>query len=446
MSKNIFHTISQFYRHPYLCLNKKIMQVFKFGGASVKDANAVKNVGDVLKFFPNEKICVVISAMGKTTNALERLTDAFFYKNGNAELILEEIKSFHFSICKELFQNPSHPIFNELENTFVELHWAIEDAPTHGYDFEYDQIVSMGEVISTKIVSAYLNEIGLNNKWIDARGIIQTDNTYREGKVDFDLTENLAKKELIPLFDALNIVITQGFIGGTSENFTTTLGREGSDYTASILAYCLSAKSVTIWKDVPGVLNADPKWFSKTKKIDELSYQDAIELTYYGATIIHPKTIKPLQNKQIPLYVKSFINPKESGTIIRDGEKRLNIPSYIFKVHQILISLQPKDFSFIAEENLSDIFEIISKHQVKINLMQLSAISFSICCDNTSKIKPMLEELQVLFKVLYNENVELMTVRYYNEQTLETLTKNKIVLLEQRSRYTVQMIMKNENE
>lgn len=419
------------------------MQVFKFGGASVKDAEAVKNLGSVLKLFPNEKICVVISAMGKTTNALERLTDAFFHKKENAETVLEEIKDFHLKICHHLFDSPDHPIYTELENTFVELHWAIEDEPTHGYDFEYDQIVSMGEVISTKIVSAYLNKIGINNKWLDARGIIQTDNTYREGKVDFELTETLAKKDLTPLFDSNNIVITQGFIGGTSENFTTTLGREGSDYTASILAYCLSAKSVTIWKDVPGVLNADPKWFKNTKKIDELSYQDAIELTYYGASVIHPKTIKPLQNKGIPLLVKSFIHPKEQGSIIQESSKRLQIPSYIFKVHQILISIQPKDFSFIAEENLSDIFEIISKHQVKINVMQLSAISFSVCCDNSEKIKPLIEELQVLFKVLYNENVELMTVRYYNEETLESLTKNKTVLLEQRSRFTVQMIMKN---
>lgn len=422
------------------------MQVFKFGGASVKDATAVKNVGDVLNFFPNEKICIVISAMGKTTNALERLTDAFFHKKGNAEDLLEEIKSFHFSICKELFPNENHQIYNELENTFVELHWAIEDEPTHTYDFEYDQIVSMGEVISTKIVSAYLNEIKIHNKWIDARGIIQTDNTYREGKVDFDLTESLVERELLPLFNANNILITQGFIGGTSENFTTTLGREGSDYTASILAYCLNAKSVTIWKDVPGVLNADPKWFKNTKKIDELSYQDAIELTYYGASVIHPKTIKPLQNKGIPLIVKSFLNPKEPGTIIRESNKRLQIPSYIFKTHQILISLQPKDFSFIAEENLSDIFEIISRHHVKINLMQLSAISFSICCDNDAKIKSLLDELQVLFKVLYNENVELMTIRYYNDETIESLTKNKRILLEQKSRFTVQMIMKNENE
>ncbi len=421
------------------------MQVFKFGGASVKDADGIKNVAEVLKQFPKKKLCVVISAMGKTTNALERLTKAFFYKTENAEKILEEIKQAHYTICKNLFTNPSHSIYTDLENTFVELHWSIEDEPTHSYDFEYDQIVSIGEVVSTKIVSAYLNDIGITNKWMDARGLIQTDNTYREGKVDFELTEALVKTQIEPQLISHGIIVTQGFIGGTSENFTTTLGREGSDYTASILAYCLNATNVTIWKDVPGVLNADPKWFTKTKKIDELTYQDAIELTYYGATVIHPKTIKPLQNKQIPLYVKSFLNPMESGTVIKDGENRLNIPSYIFKVNQVLISIQPKDFSFIAEDNLSDIFELFSKHGVKINLMQLSAISFSVCCDDDAeKIKLLVTELQQTFKVLYNSDLELMTVRYYTPETIDLLTKNKLILLEQKSRFTVQMVMKNE--
>jgi len=423
------------------------MQVFKFGGASVKDAEAVKNVAKVLKQFPGQSLGIVISAMGKTTNSLENLVNTFFYKSGNPEEILEEIKQFHFTICKELFSDPNHPIYTELENTFVELHWAIEDEPTHSYDFEYDQIVSMGEIISTKIVSAYLNDAGLKNTWVDIRGVIQTDNTYREGKVDFELTEALVNKLIVPQLNSSFVFITQGFIGGTSENFTTTLGREGSDYTASILAYCLNAKNVTIWKDVPGVLNADPKWFNRTKKIDELSYHDAIELTYYGATVIHPKTIKPLQNKQIPLYVKSFLNPKEEGTVIKDGEKRLNIPSYIFKVNQVLLSIQPKDFSFIAEDNLSDIFELFSKQGVKINLMQLSAISFSVCCDQDEhKIKALVKKLQEPFKVLYNSSVELMTVRYYTQDTIDVLTKNKIILLEQRSRYTVQMVMKNDPE
>lgn len=265
------------------------MQVFKFGGASVKDAESVKNVAKVISLFPEQKIAIVISAMGKTTNALERLAKAYFYKSENPEIILQDIKSNHLSICNDLFSSTHHQIYTDLENAFVELYWAIEDEPTGSFDFEYDQIVSMGEILSTKIVSAFLNEIHIQNKWVDARGVIQTDNSYREGKVDFELTERLINTQLKAEFEKSNLVITQGFIGGTSENYTTTLGREGSDYTASILAYCLNANDVTIWKDVPGVLNADPKWFSKTTKIKELSYQDAIELTYYGATVIHPK-------------------------------------------------------------------------------------------------------------------------------------------------------------
>lgn len=422
------------------------MKVFKFGGASVKDADAVKNVVTVLKGFPGEKLTVVVSAMGKTTNALERLTDAFFYKKENAENVLEEIKKYHFSILGELFEDTTHPFYTELENTFVELQWAIEDEPTHEYNHEYDQIVSMGEIISTKIVSAYLNHAGLPNKWIDIRGIIQSDNTYREGKVDFELTEKLVQDDLAPQFTNTDIVITQGFLGGTSENFTTTLGREGSDYTAAILAYCSNAESVTIWKDVPGVLNADPKWFNNTQKIDELTYQDAIELAYYGATVIHPKTIKPLQNKKIPLYVKSFLKPENEGTVIKDINKHLPIPSFIFKVNQLLITISPKDFSFIAEENLSRIFSTFYKHQVKIHVMQLSAISFSVCVDmDERKIPELVAELHNDYKVLYNENLELITIRYYDQSTIDRVCINKQTLLEQKSRYTVQLVVKNLN-
>jgi len=419
------------------------MQVFKFGGASVKDANAVKNVAAILKRYEGKQLVVVVSAMGKITNALERLVDAYFYKKENAEAVLEEIKAFHLNIVNELFPDKSHAFYNDLENTFVEIQWAIEDEPTGTYNFEYDQIVSMGEVISTKIISAYLNEIGLKNKWMDARGLVQTDNTYREGKVDFDLTESLVKKDLIPAVVANNIVITQGFLGGTSENFTTTLGREGSDYTAAILAYCVNAENVTIWKDVPGVLNADPKWFDNTIKISELTYQDAIELTYYGATVIHPKTIKPLQNKGIPLFVRSFLNHDEEGTVVKESGRKLPIPSFIFKVNQVLISLQAKDFSFIAEDNLSSIFEVFYKHGVKIHMMQLSAINFSVCTDNDAqKIPGLLAELQNDFKVLYNDNLELCTIRYYDQSTLDRVCINKQILLEQKSRYTAQMVLK----
>jgi aspartate kinase len=416
------------------------MKVFKFGGASVKDANAVKNVATILNRFPNENIIVVISAMGKITNALERLTDAYFFKKGDATSVLSEIKNYHFDILNQLFENKNHPIFNELNNTFVELEWAIEDEPTHEYNHEYDQIVSMGEIISTKIVSAYLNEVNIKNEWLDVRGIIQTDNTYREGRVDWQLTQQLSSK----LSQSKGVFITQGFIGGTSENFTTTLGREGSDYTAAILAFTCNAESVTIWKDVPGVLNADPKWFDETKKLEQISYQDAIELAYYGATVIHPKTIKPLQNKKIPLYVKSFIHPEEKGTVINELQSPLPIPCFIFKVNQVLISISPKDFSFIIEENLSDIFNLFAEKQVKVNVMQNSAISFSISVDNDErKLPDLIQTLQKQYRVLYNDNLELITIRYYDQATIERVTIDKKVLLEVKSRNTVQLVVKN---
>ncbi len=429
------------------------MKVFKFGGASVKDAEAVKNVVTILKKFPNENIIVVVSAMGKVTNALERLTNVIFYPSQNegnnnmeAHTVLDEIKKYHFQIIEQLFTNKNHPIYNEINNAFVELDWAIEDGPTLSYGHTYDQIVSIGEIVSTKIVAAYLTESGLANKWMDARDFIQTDNTYREGKVDWELTQELVDKNLLPVFSKkeVPIVVTQGFIGGTSENFTTTLGREGSDYTAAIIAYTTNAESVTIWKDVPGVLNADPKWFDDTQKIEQLSYQDAIELAYYGATVIHPKTIKPLQNKKISLYVKSFVSPEQPGTVINDTQSILPVPCFIFKMDQVLLSISPKDFSFIVEENFSDIFKLLAQKQIKINMMQNSAISFSLCIDNdTHKLSDLIKTLQKDYRVLYNENMELVTIRYYNQATIDRVTTNKKVLLEVKSRYTVQLVVQS---
>jgi len=292
------------------------MQVFKFGGASVKDAASIKNSSAIIQKYAKEPTVIVISAMGKITNQLEKLVKAYYFAEGDVNLILAEIKNFHLSIVDELFPNKKSTIYADLENVFVELLWALEEAPAFSYDQHYDQIVCQGEILSTKIVSAYLNENGIQNTWLDARGIIQTDNSYREGIVDYELSESLVKSTLLPQLNNKAIVITQGFIGGTSENYSTTLGREGSDYTAALLAYFVDARQIIIWKDVPGVLNADPKYFKNTKKIDELSYHDAIELTYFGISVIHPKTIKPLQNKNIPLLVKSFLQPEEKGTVI----------------------------------------------------------------------------------------------------------------------------------
>jgi aspartate kinase len=412
------------------------MKVFKFGGASVKDAESVRNVASVLKRFPNEKIIVVISAMGKTTNTLEKLADAFFQKK-EYKTILKDIKQYHTGIMQKLFSNSDHSVFKEVDELFS----SFEKSTSSGkYNKDYDQIVSLGEIISTKIVSAYLNETGIKNKWLDARDIIKTDNTWREGKVNWELTE----RNCSALKNSKEIIIIQGFIGKTADNFTTTLGREGSDYTAAIFAYCINAESVTIWKDVPGVMNADPKWFDETKLIDQMSYQDAIELSYYGATVIHPKTIKPLQNKKIPLYVKSFLQPDEKGTVINDFQSPLPIPCFIFKVNQILLSISPKDFSFIVEENFSDIFKTFSEHNVKTNVMQNSAISFSVCLDNDEKkIPDLISALQKNFRVLYNDNLELITIRYYDQHTIDRVCVGKKILLEHKSRYTVQLVVKN---
>lgn len=420
------------------------MKIFKFGGASVKDAEGVKNLAKVLSLYANEKLLVVVSAMGKTTNALERLTKAYYFKNDDAFTILQEVKNYHYEILKNLFEDKNHPIFDEINNAFVEIEWAIEDAPTGSFDYEYDQIVSVGEILSTKIVSAYLFHIGVQTSLLDARDVIKTDNTYREGKINWEQTEKLANKLIPELFTKNQVIVTQGFIGGTSENFTTTLGREGSDYTAAILAWSLNAKDVTIWKDVSGVMNADPKWFDNTVVLEQISYNDAIELAYYGASVIHPKTIQPLQNKKIKLFVKSFINPDLKGTEISDWQNPLPIPSFIFKVNQVLISIMPKDFSFIAEENLRDIFNLFSSHRVKINVMQNTAISFSVCVDDDEiRIPQLIADLQKTFKVLYNKGVELATIRHYNQQTIERVSVDKEILLELKSRNTVQLVMKN---
>jgi aspartate kinase len=423
------------------------MKVFKFGGASVKDASAVKNAGEILKQFEGEKLVVVISAMGKTTNGLEKVVNACYNKTNDALLILEEIKSFHEKIMGELFENDKHEVYQKVNNLFVEVEWVIEDEP-RGYDFIYDQIVSFGELISTTIVSAWLNENGIGNNWLDIRDCLLTDNNYREAKVDWKQSELLFNEKIPALFASHPIVITQGFIGNTSENFTTTLGREGSDYTAAIIAHIMNAESVTIWKDVPGVLNADPKFFNDAQKLEQLSYLDAIELAYYGASVIHPKTIKPLENKNIPLHVRSFLQPTAKGTTIgKDLQTKPLVPSFIFKTNQVLISISAKDFSFIAEENLSAIFGTLAEIGIKLNLMQNSAISFSVCIDDDQfKVPKLIERLKEDYRVRYNSDLQLYTIRHYYPSTIETLSTGRDILLEQRSRNTAQLVMKAEEK
>lgn len=416
------------------------MRIFKFGGASVKDAESVKNVATILNTNTSkERLCVVVSAMGKTTNLLEEIAKNYFNKVDTSNQ-LNLLKEYHFSICKNLFSN-NDKFFEELHNVFVELEWILEEEPGMDFSFVYDQIVCLGEILSTKIIAAFLNNTGLNCNWVDARDLIKTDNTYREGKVDWDSTLSCTKEYFTKNYHQL--ILTQGFIGGTSENFTTTLGREGSDYSAAILAYCLDAKEVLIWKDVPGVLNADPKYFSNTFVLNHLSYQDTIELAYYGATVIHPKTIKPLQNKNIALKVKSFLNPNLEGTLIDGSNTTEHKPSYIVKRNQVVMSIFPKDFSFIIEDNLSEIFKVFSQKQVKINLMQNSAISFSVCINNDeNKIQELIPLLKNNYKVLFNEKLQLITIRYFNEETENSVLKNKEKILEQRSRHTLQVVVK----
>jgi aspartate kinase len=418
------------------------MLVFKFGGASVKDAAGVINLSNIVKKYEDQKLLIVVSAMGKTTNALEKLTKA--YADGSDELndIYSEIKDYHFNIIKALFA-PSHAIYNDVANTFVEIDWMIEDEPHDSFDFIYDQIVSIGELVSTRIVAAYLNEAGIKTQWLDVRGYVHTDNNYREGNVNWDKTRASISQEIPALLDK-GVVVTQGFLGGTSENFTTTLGREGSDYTASIFASCLGAESVTTWKDVPGILNADPKFFSDTVKFNELSYAEAIEMTYYGASVIHPKTIKPLQNAKIPLLVKSFNAPEEPGTVISEtADMHFEKPVIILKQNQVLLSVSAKDYSFISENHLSDIFKLFAQNHIKINVMQTSALSFSVCFDfYPERFKNLLASLSDNFKVKYNEQIMLITVRHYKLHTLKTLTQDKTVLLEQVSRNTAQLVVK----
>ena len=409
------------------------MNVFKFGGASVKDAAGVRNLGQIVGA-QGQNAVVVVSAMGKTTNALEELVQAF--TNGQTDAVqrqLTAIRQYHTRITDELTGD-----FTAVSQTFDALESYLQQPPTGSFDQIYDQIVSLGEVLSTQIVAAYLAHVGLPIRWVDARQLIRTDSTFREGRVDWPTT-NRRITETVP---TNGVTVTQGFIGQTQDGRTTTLGREGSDYTAAIFAHCLNAESVTIWKDVPGVLNADPKWFDETVLLEKLTYQDAIELAYYGATVIHPKTIKPLQNKDIPLRVRSFVQPDLPGTVIGSFGESLTIPSFIFKVDQVLLSLHPNDFSFIAEDNLSRIFGRFAQAGVKINLMQNTAISFSVVVDNRSdRVPALLEQLKQDFRVSYNEGLELITIRYYDQSTIDRVLVDKKLLLEQKSRYTVQLVV-----
>jgi len=418
------------------------MQVFKFGGASVRDATAIHNIKNIISTYDTKKLLVVVSAIGKTTNALEAILHAYFNKMGNSFTLLRELKSQHDAIVAALIADTAHPVYNALNNKFVELEWLLEEEPIESYDYLYDQIVGVGEYLSTIIVSHYLNYCGIHNQWIDARDLIRTDNNYREGHVDIRYSEQLTQA-LLPNILCEKIVITQGFIGGTSENYITTLGREGSDYSAAIFSNLLNADRMTVWKDVPGVMNADPRIFDFAILLRVLSYHEAIEMTYYGASVIHPKTIKPLQNKKIPLYVRSFVNPNVEGTIIHEVNITDFPPIVVLKKNQVLASIATTNYSFMNEKNLTTIYHIFTQHKTRINTSQQSAMTFSVCFDKDNmKLNPLLDELKKHFDVKINEAVELITIRHYTKEMINRLLLNRTLLLEQKSRYTVQFVLK----
>ena len=416
------------------------MRIFKFGGASVKDAAGVKNVVKVLEETGHENTLLVVSAMGKITNAMEAVVDAYFSDKSKISGSIQEVVEYHETILLELFKSREHSIFTKIKTLIDEVQGFLVWNKSPKYNFVYDQVVGYGELLSTTIISAYLQEIGIDNNWVDVRTVIKTDSNYRDVTVNWEKTQERVSKGI----DQKKLNITQGFLGSDDNNFTTTLGREGSDYTAAILAYCLNVDSVTIWKDVPGVLNADPRYFKETQLLHKISYSEAIELAFYGASVIHPKTLQPLQGKEIPLHVKSFINPKESGTTVGKGMGiEPNVPCFIVKKNQVLLKLSSLDFSFIIEDSISELFKLFYEHKMKVDLIQNSAISFSVCLDNRfGRVQELLSVLKSRFKVEYHEGVSLYTIRHFNEEAIASLQNGHEVLIEQRGKKTLQLVVK----
>lgn len=425
--------------------NTREMEVYKFGGASVKGAEAVRHVARILAMEKGPKV-LVFSAMGKTTNALEALLNAFFRQEPDRADAFKKLMTDHIAIFQALFTPDTERyalVQGLLRERFEQLYQRLLEAAVLPYDQAYDQIVSYGERLSTLLIVNYLQENGLPVEMVDAADLIRTDSRFREAGVQWETTVRQIRAVVWPLLEQGKWVLTQGFIGGDGQGHTTTLGREGSDYSAAILAHSIDARQMTIWKDVPGVLNADPKYFSNTCKLAHISYSDATELAYFGASVIHPKTIKPLQNKHIPLYVRSFIQPDEPGTWVGlDDVENTVVPSYIFKPNQILLSVYPKDFSFIEEIGLARIFDLLARYGMKVNLMQNSALSFSLCLDGAKgRFPELLGALSAEFDCVYNEGMDLVTIRHYTPAVVEQIVAGRTVLLEQRTRHTVQLVV-----
>lgn len=421
------------------------MQVFKFGGASVNSVERIRNLADILKLYPGQKILVVVSAMGKTTNALENVTNVFFNNNKEEALLLfEKVKQEHLGIAKSLLVNGYKSCEDQLNSFFTEVEWLLHDKPVRNFDYYYDQVVCIGELLSTSIVSAFLREAGINNKWIDVRDIIRTDDNFRDANIDWNFTETNVRKRILPFFDQFDIVLTQGFIGATDENESTTLGREGSDYTAAVFASMLNAESQTIWKDVSAVMNADPKQFPDATPIPELSYTEVIEMAYYGAQVIHPKTIKPLQNKNIPLRVKCFADPSLPGTIIHNNTLKQLPPIIVLKEKQVMIELSSKDFSFVGEKPVSQLYQLFAEERVKPNLTQNGAISIVCVLDeHPEKIDRLAISASGIFDVHVRKDLKLVTIRHYNQDLVQKFSEGKNVLLRQQTPETIQILMEN---
>ncbi|KGL59947.1 MULTISPECIES: aspartate kinase [unclassified Polaribacter] len=414
------------------------MKIFKFGGASIKDAESVKNVANIIRTEVAKDTLVVISAMGKMTNAFEDVVEAYYNKTENLPKKLNFIEDFHKNIMNSLFDKED-TVYKDVAILFGELGWFLARNTSQRSNYVYDQIICFGELLSTRIVSAYLSKIGIDNCWFDVRNYIKTDSNYRDAKVDWQLTEEIISKKV----DTSKLNITQGFIAANDTENSTTLGREGSDYTAAIFAYCLHAESVTIWKDVDGVLNADPRVFAETTLLKQISYEEAIEMAFYGASVIHPKTLQPLERKEIPLLVRSFLNPKQTGTKVSKGSSlRPYIPCFIVKKDQILLSISALDFSFMVENNISYIFQKLHDYQLKVNLIQNSAISFSVCIDNKfNKFDVFYNELKKQFKMDVQKEVDLYTVRHFDDKAIAVIEAKGKSLLTQINKETFQIVL-----
>lgn len=420
------------------------MRVFKFGGASVKNAEGFRNVANIIaRYHENHPLAVVVSAIGKTTNQLEEVVETKFISITDSIAKLNKIKEQHHQIIMDLFHEIPQELEIHIQEHFVEAEWILEETREMKYDYVYDQVVSIGELVSSRILTAWLDHVKLDVEWCDARDVLVTNDTYREGRVNWEITNQRIRQTMEPKLNDGHILVTQGFIASTLENNTTTLGREGSDYTAAILASALGANGMYIWKDVPGVLTADPDLFVNVTKLDRLSYREAIEMTYYGCKVIHPKTIQPLKLKGIPLYVKSFIQPAEDGTLISGAADLEYPPIVVLESKQALLHFASLDLSFIAEYHLAHLFELFDKFRIKVNMMRNSAISFSVCVNNDmARIQQLIHEVESMFNVVVDQDLELLTVRHYQDSMLAKLLEEKVILLEERTRNTVQLVVK----